>query len=35
MQNKQRRDEYVKGKETYYFVDTRVGNSYYKPIGTI
>ena len=22
MQNKQRRDEYVKGKETYYFVDT-------------
>ena len=27
MQNKQRRDEYVKGKETYYFVDTRVSNS--------
>jgi hypothetical protein len=35
MQNKQRRDEYVKGKETYYFVDIMVGNSYYKPISTV
>ena len=35
MQNKQRRDEYAKGKETYYFVDTRVGNIYYKPISTV
>jgi hypothetical protein len=25
MQNKQSRDEYVKGKETYYFVDIRIG----------
>jgi hypothetical protein len=29
MQNKQRRDENIRGKETYYIVDTRVGNSYY------
>ena len=35
MQNKQRRDENIRGKETYYIVDTRVGNSYYKPISTV